>query len=88
MGLSPEIIKEYEESSPVEKKLPPIHKLRDAILTEFPELNKCFKVDIRLLWANSDGKIRYRVNGWAEDKVLFSKFIVAWMDNGLKYEIK
>jgi len=62
-----------------------VEELKFALLLEFPELKECDKVDLIPLWTN---KItRYRLNGWSKNHIVFTRYIRAWVDGGLKYEI-
>ncbi len=72
-----------------------IDDLKIALLHEFPELSRCARVDVKVLWADDGGKMRCRVNGWKSvdslvggDSIVFSRFVTAWEEEkGVQYEI-
>jgi len=94
MGFSAEVADEYQATQAKRKNDNPdkdtLHvSLKRALMAEFPELWDCLKIDVRFLWAGNDGRNRYRLNGWVEHQIIFSRFVVGWMeDKGVQFEIR
>lgn len=62
--------------------------LKAALMSEFRILWTCSRVDLRFMWAGEDKKARFRINGWIDERVVFSRFVIGWKgDKGVQYKI-